>query len=67
MSWIDRLDVEDVLRVVSVANVEVRIVLKGDADQIGDGILRRFAQVFSLLRMHRRLSPKEDSRGPKAS
>ena len=48
MSWIDRLNVEDVLRVVCVANVKVRIVLKGNADQIGDRILRGLAQVFSL-------------------
>jgi len=40
MSWIDWLNVEDVLRVVGVSNVKVRIVLKGKADQIRDGILR---------------------------
>jgi len=51
MSWIDRLNVEDVLRVVSVVDIKVGIVLKWEADQIGDGILRRLAQVFSLLGM----------------
>src|SRR5262245_38182343 len=46
---IDRLNVEDVLRVVSAANVKVCIVLKGQADQIADGILCRLAQVVSFL------------------
>ena len=46
---IDRLNVEDVLRVVCVANVKVCIVLKGRADQIADGILCRLAQVVSFL------------------
>jgi hypothetical protein len=45
---VDRLNVEDVLLVVRVANVKIRIVLKGNADQIGDRILRGLAQVFSL-------------------
>ena len=49
MEGIDRLNVEDVLCVVSAANVKVRVVLEGDADQIGDRILRGIAQVFSLL------------------
>jgi hypothetical protein len=51
VEWIDRLDVEDVLCVVGVADIKVGIVLKGDADQIADGILRRLAQAFSLLGM----------------
>jgi hypothetical protein len=41
VDWIDGLNVEDVLRVVGVANIEIGIVLKWEADQIGDGILRR--------------------------
>jgi hypothetical protein len=49
--WIDRLNIENVLRVVGVADVEVGVVLKRDADQVRDGILRRLAQVFSLLSM----------------
>ena len=40
MDWIDGLNIEDVLRVIRVSNVKVRIVLKGKADQIRDGILR---------------------------
>src|SRR4029078_2927374 len=51
---IDRLNVEDVLRVVGAANVKVRIVLKRQADQIGDRILRSIAQIFSLLGISRR-------------
>jgi len=51
VSGIDRLDVEDILRVLGVADVEVGIVLKGNADQIGDRILRGLSQVFSLLGM----------------
>ena len=49
MSWIDRLNVEDVLRVVSVVDIKVGIVLKWEADQIGDGILRRLAQVLRQM------------------
>jgi hypothetical protein len=51
MDWIDGLNIEDVLRVIRVSNVKVRIVLKGKADQIRDGILRGLTQVFSLLGM----------------
>ena len=36
VDWIDRLNVEDVLRVLASTNVKVRIVLKGETDQIGD-------------------------------
>ena len=43
MERIDRLNIEHVLRVVGVADVKVRVVLKGDADQIADRILRRLA------------------------
>src|SRR5262249_38089993 len=57
---IDRLNVEDVLRVVGAANVKVRIVLKGDADQIGDGVLRRLAQVLSLLGITHRCRDQEN-------
>ena len=53
VSWIDRLNIEDVLRVVGAAYVKVRIVLERYADQITDRILRRLAQVFSLLGMRR--------------
>ena len=60
MSWIDRLNVEDVLRVVSVANVKVCIVLKGDADQVGDGVLRGLAQGFTLLGMRGRCGHEQD-------
>ena len=66
-SWIDRLNVEDVLRVVGVADVKVRIVLKGDADQIGDRILRGIAQVFSLLRMHRDVAVTRSESAPTAN
>ena len=38
----DRLDVENILRAVIGANAEVGVVLKRDADQAGDGILRGF-------------------------
>src|SRR5262245_3529965 len=54
VSWIDRLNVEDILGVVRAADIKVRIVLKRQADQIGDGVLRRLAQVFSLLSVSRR-------------
>jgi hypothetical protein len=43
------LNVEDVLRVTGVADVEACIVLKGQADQIADGILCRLAQILSFL------------------
>jgi hypothetical protein len=36
--WVHRLDVENVLRVLASTDVEVRIVLKGEADQIGNGV-----------------------------
>jgi hypothetical protein len=49
VDWIDRLNVEDVLRVLTSTNVKVRIVLKGETDQIGDRVLRGLAQVFTLL------------------
>src|SRR4029078_13690001 len=35
--------------VLASTNVKVRIVLKGETDQIGDRVLRGLAQVFSLL------------------
>jgi hypothetical protein len=38
MDWIDRLNVEDVLRVLTSTDVKVRIVLKGEADQISDRV-----------------------------
>jgi hypothetical protein len=53
VGWIDRLNVEDVLRVLTSTNVKVRIVLKGDTDQIGDRVLRGLAQVFPLLGISR--------------
>jgi hypothetical protein len=59
MAWIDRLDVENILRIVAMADVEVGIVLKGNADQISDGILRGLAQVFALLSM-RHCCDKQD-------
>ena len=62
MSWIDGLNIEDVLRVIRVANVKVRIVLKEKADQIRDGILRGLTQVFSLLGMSNRCCDQEDGR-----
>ena len=49
VGWIDGLKVEDVLRVLTSTNVKVRIVLKRNADQIGDGVLRGLTQAFSLL------------------
>ena len=63
---IDRLNVEDVLRVVASTNVKVRIVLKGNTDQIGDGILRGLAQVFSLLGMRRRCRRNQKRKRPKS-
>ena len=39
-----------------------RIVLKGKADQIRDGILRGLTQVFSLLGMSNRCCDQEDGR-----
>ena len=53
VDWIDRLNVEDVLRIVRTANVKVGIVPKGDTDQIADRILGCRAQVFPLLRRAR--------------
>ena len=61
MGWIDGLNVENVLCVVGVANSEIGIVLKWEADQIGDGILRRLAQVFSLLGMDDRCPAQTDN------
>ena len=45
VDWIDRLNVEDVLRVLTSTDVKIRIVLKGETDQIGDGVLRRLLPV----------------------
>jgi len=64
MRWIDRLNVEHILRVVRVANVKVGIVLKGDADQIGDGVLCSLAQVFSLLGVRRRCRHNQKGKRP---
>jgi hypothetical protein len=44
-----------------VANIEIGIVLKWEADQIGDGILRRLAQLFSLLGMGDRCPAQTDN------
>ena len=41
-----RLDIENILRPLSGADVEVGIVLERQADQIGDGILCLLGQVF---------------------
>jgi hypothetical protein len=67
MSWKDWLNVEDVLNVVSVANVEVGIVLEGHADQISDGILRSLPQVVSLLGISCRTRNQHRGRGHRRS
>ena len=64
MDWIDGLNVEDVLHVVSMANIEVRIVLKWYADQIGDGVLRGLAQGFPLLSRRRRCRHNQKRKRP---
>src|SRR5262245_48732757 len=51
---IDWLNIQDVLCVVGVADVKVCVVLKRETDQIANWVLRRRAQIFSLLGMTRR-------------
>jgi len=46
----DRLDVQDVLRAAFLPVVEVGVVLKRDADQVRDGILRQFGQFLGTRR-----------------
>jgi hypothetical protein len=60
VDWIDRLNVEDVLRVLTSTNVKVCIVLKGETDQIRDRVLRGLAQGFTLLDMRGHCGHEQD-------
>ena len=45
----DGLDVEDVLRAVVGADGEVGVVLEGNADEAGDGVLRGLGEGFGVV------------------
>jgi hypothetical protein len=50
----DRLNVEHVLGAVTGRNIEVVVVLDGNADQAGYGVLRRLPECIGILRCVRR-------------
>src|SRR5215831_7115886 len=56
VDWIDGLNVQDVLRVVSVANIEVRIVIFGDDRHIREGQSSEGSHCPSNARICMRLS-----------
>jgi len=47
----DRLDVEHMLGTIEGPGIEIGVELKGQTDQIRNGVLRTFGKLFSVIRV----------------
>ena len=55
LHWDHWLNIQHILRSVSRSNPSVEVILHGNADETGDGILRRFSQRVGIDGCRRRL------------